>query len=280
MQQESGDIFRVDSRLSKGLFVFTVMIHYHARRKIPLPMNVLLAETIPYRRTFLSTILAKIPGVQLIEVATTFDEGFQKLHTDIFDLALINAHLETRQFEGIELCQCTRKSNKTLPLLMLSDVTSAHQLEPAFRAGVNDFITLPVQARELYLRVQSWVSLYQHGVFRPQVEYEGLKFLPERNEVYFQDCKLLLTKKERALLFLFLKTPEEILQEHYIRAKLWGDSQDTDVSRNIRSNVSLLRQALPSPCNKWIRTIKGRGYLLQRKGWLEDSDGPLFCLNT
>jgi len=227
-------------------------------------MNILIVEDDRRVAHFIHNILKNIPQLNLVEIAHTFEDGFQKVTCDIFDLALVDIDLGQKNLNGIDLCTTIRKNNEYMPLIMVTGFHDIDHLESAFAAGANDYISKPFHPKELILRVQRWFSLYCQGERKNALQYQELFYDQERNEFYYQNHKLHLTKKQKILLILFIKNPERLLSRQYIREKIWGDYPHIGKNRNLRSNIQILRNALEDFCADWIHTVRGEGYLLQK----------------
>lgn len=97
------------------------------------------------------------------------------------------------------------------------------------------------------------------------LEYAGITYDPWLDEVYFLGRKLALSRRAKMLMACFLKEAERVLSSGDLCNFLWGDYDFTAASRNVRSNIQLLRRALPDQVASWIRTVRGQGYILTKK---------------
>lgn len=71
-----------------------------------------------------------------------------------FDVLLLD--IKMPQMDGIELCKRIRKMARyrATPILMLTSATDKSQIERAFSAGANDYITKPFDVKDIVMRVK------------------------------------------------------------------------------------------------------------------------------
>src|SRR5262245_47517879 len=84
------------------------------------------------------------------------------------DLILVNASLQGAH-DGLALAQHIRNQHHTMPLILLTANGSEELAIAALRAGVNDYVKLPVAPEELLSRVRIQLS----SLRRPSVSVPG-----------------------------------------------------------------------------------------------------------
>ncbi len=227
-------------------------------------MNILIVEDEPIIAHSIRNIFLKTGLVNIIDIAHDLNSGYQKGVSGVYDILLIDIVLGTAQIGGIELLRSVRNKYSLLPVIMITSVRSISCLEEAFSLGVNEYITKPFHPRELEIRVRRWLHQKQ-GIFQEPFFYDDLEYLPQRHEFRFRGMPMALTKKNKELLSLFIRSPEKILSRQLIQEKLWGDEISSLQTRNIRSNIQILRRSLAGFGIDWIQTIRGEGYMLEKK---------------
>jgi two-component system, OmpR family, KDP operon response regulator KdpE len=91
--------------------------------------------------------------------------------------------------------------------------------------------------------------------------YKKLLYDIDRHEFIVEEKTIPLTKKSKYVLSIFFTHAEKLLSESFLIGKVWGDTC-IEVRRNIRINISRLRQALePFSIHTWIQNIHGEGYI-------------------
>jgi len=226
-------------------------------------MNVLIVEDEPLVAASIKNTLKKYTTVNIMKVANSFDNAKQHIQTNIFDIVLLDIFLGENKLNGLDLCKEIRKTNKQIPIMIITGFQSVQYLEEAFNCGANDYIRKPFNAKELALRVTRWTRFSKLTVATPIMRYKNLIYNAVHNQFYFDKTPIKLTKKNKTLLKLFIKSPETLLKTTYIKEKFWGDYYDIRKQRNLRSNIQSLRESLKDICPNWIQTIRGEGYILK-----------------
>jgi len=226
-------------------------------------MNILIVEDEVLIVRSLRKVCHNIPLVNTVDTALNYDDALLKASSGIYDLFLTDLSLGKHQDEGLELCRYFRERYQKTPIIIITSIYSIDFLERAFALGVNDYILKPFHPKELELRIQRWVK----GNDSPSITricYEQLSYDPITHEFFFDDMKIPLTKREKALLMILLRDPEKLIPTHVIEEKFWGDYSQRN--HNIRSNIQSLRKSLGHPCAAWIQTVRGEGYILKKDG--------------
>ena len=226
-------------------------------------MNILIVEDEPEIASVIKNIFCNNSSSHFVDISYSFESAFTKIHSEIFDMILLDIDLGASSHSGLDLCKIIRKNNKDIPIIIITAITSITYLEKAFHMGVNDYIKKPFHPTELSMRVTRWQELFQNNIKqRKQIEYQQLCYTIANNEFYFNGKPITLTKRNKKILSVFIKSPETIISSEILIQKVWGDFINTMKERNIRSNIQLLRKALDTSCGKWIQTVRGEGYIL------------------
>ncbi|NNE51573.1 MAG: response regulator [Sulfitobacter sp.] len=118
-------------------------------------MRILAVDDDPIILDLLPVILrqADLPQVTLASSPSSALELLDEVDTQ-FDCLLLDIMME--EMNGIELCQRIRKlpQYRHTPILMLTAVKDHSEIEAAFAAGANDYITKPFDVKEIATRVR------------------------------------------------------------------------------------------------------------------------------
>ena len=128
-------------------------------------LAILIVEAQAAVRQCLKTLL--LPCGSVVEALGPTD-AIRILQRQSPDLILVNASLQGAR-DGLALAQHIRKQHNTTPLILLTANGSEELAIAALRAGVSDYIKLPVAPEELLSRVRDQLSISR----RPSASVSG-----------------------------------------------------------------------------------------------------------
>jgi DNA-binding response OmpR family regulator len=227
-------------------------------------MNVLIVEDEEKVAKSIKKILFKSGSFNVIDLAGDYRSALNKAQSNVYDIILIDIYLKEDTTTGIDLLKKIRETDKKIPLIMITGFQDIKYLEEAFKYGASDYVKKPFDTKELELRIIRWMQLSDSLSYKKFLTYSELKFDFEKNQFFYKDNPIFLTKKNKILLQLFLDNPESMLSSTFVKEKLWGDYSVDRISRNLRSNIQSLRNALKPYCKNWIKTVRGEGYILKK----------------
>jgi len=188
-----------------------------------------------------------------IEMASDGVEGIKRLHTESFDLILLDVIMPN--LNGFEVAKMVR-SQSNIPIILLTALEEELDQLRGFDIGIDDYITKPFSFHVLIRRVRALLrrSTYKD---RPnllnynelQVDYEGYK-------AYVNKENISLTTKEFEILHLLLLNEKKVLTRETLVEKIWGYVYSGN-TRMIDTHIKNLRKKLNIP---YIKTVKGIGY--------------------
>ncbi|MBD2863346.1 hybrid sensor histidine kinase/response regulator [Paenibacillus oceani] len=131
------------------------------RDSIPLEREseytILVADDDPVNRQVLISLLSD--GNCSVVAASDGIEAIDALQRRRFDLAVIDLMMPGKS--GYEVCRSIRErfSLSELPVLLLTARNQSEDILTAFQAGVNDFVSKPVESGELKARIRTLLEL-------------------------------------------------------------------------------------------------------------------------
>lgn len=198
------------------------------------------------------------------DIANDGYTGKQKLESKKFDLVILDINLPL--INGYDLCRDIRKTDRRIPIIMLTAYGTSDNKITGFEAGADDYIVKPFDFRELLARVNVFIrrseSVRQDS---HKIRMADLEMDLNTKTVTRAGMKIDLTAKESLLLEIFLKNRDKLLTREFIIEKVWGI--DFDPSTNVIDvYVNYLRKKIDKNFDpKLIHTKFGFGFYCSDK---------------
>ena len=156
--------------------------------------------------------------------------------------------------DGIETCKALRSSPalKNVMIVFLSAVGSEETQLQGYDAGADDYINKPIKMNILRSRVQAILKRIEPI----EEDTTSIKIDREHYQVLKGGEKIVLPRKEFALLELLHSQPNKLFTREEIYANVWG-SKVVVGDRTIDVHIRKLRQKIG---DEHIITVKGVGY--------------------
>lgn len=222
--------------------------------------KLLVVEDSPEFQLMIKSALGR--GLQL-EVCSSLNEARQKVHSDSFDLILLDVVLPDGS--GFEFCSELQNGERTqsVPVIFLSGQQTVKDKVLGLTLGAEDYVTKPFDPTELKARVDSKLRKNQiKAQDETTIERGPLKMnLPNYSAIMSvsgKDTKLDLTPIEYKILYRLAKNPGYILTRQQLIDAVWGVGAYIE-DRSVDKHISSLRKKLGDFSNH-IRTVSGLGY--------------------
>jgi two-component system response regulator RstA len=195
------------------------------------------------------------------EIALDGKQALKAYSIRHFDLVILDLMLP--DIEGTELAT-QLKIIKACPILMLTAIDDELQEVQALDAGIDDYLSKPVQPQRLLARIKALLR----RVKNEHSDNDNSLILNEiSREVSYLGQKVMLTDAEFDLLDFFFKRPNQKISREQLIKGLRGFDYD-GLDRSIDMRVSALRKKLndENAPYRLIKTIRGFGYLFIMPG--------------
>ena len=180
-----------------------------------------------------------------------------------WDLILLDIMLP--DIDGIELLQYTRYKKIHTPILVISALGDPDDKIKALDYGADDYLTKPFLLRELIAHINALTRRAKLKYDEPSdiLECDNLKIYVDRHRVERAGKEIKLTLQEFKLLKLMMENKNKVLSRTQLLDTVWGVNYDTNTNV-VDVYISYLRNKIDTDGHtKLIRTIKGRGYMIQ-----------------
>lgn len=214
--------------------------------------------------------LAEILKKQLEESGFTADmandgySGRLKFEKSSYDLVILDINLPL--MNGYELCKEIRKTNQTVPVIMLTAFGSTENKITGFDAGADDYVMKPFDFRELLARINVFLKRSNLTDYsNRKLSIADLELDLDTKRVSRSGNRIELTTKEFSLMETLLRNKYKVLSREFILERVWD--LDFETGTNIIDvYVNYLRKKIDRDYEpKLIHTKFGFGFYCSDK---------------
>ncbi len=194
-----------------------------------------------------------------VDIARDGEEALYKFEINEYDFVLLD--LMIPKVNGIEVCKRIRKTNTSIPILMLTAKDAVEDKIIGLDAGADDYVTKPFSFSELVARIR---ALLRRGKLADPVilSLDALTLNPATKTAKRGNKNIVLTAREYELLEYFMRNQKVVLTKTRILEHVWDYSYE-GLSNIVETYVKYLRKKLrTTPEDKeLIHTRRGSGYI-------------------
>jgi len=197
-----------------------------------------------------------------VAIATTGEDAFFRLHTETFDLVVLDLMLPGRS--GIEILRSLRTRGVSTPVLVLSARDAVEDRVLGLDSGADDYVLKPFAFPELLARVR---ALLRRGrtdeLLRLRVGNLEMDRVTRR--VTRGDSVVALTAREFDLLEYLLRNQGRIVSREMLAHDVWKEpARATPLDNVIDVHMGRLRKKIdPDPEARLIHTVRGVGFVVR-----------------
>jgi DNA-binding response OmpR family regulator len=179
---------------------------------------------------------------------------------------VIISEIELLDLSGWDMLGILKKNDLTrsIPFVMVDSKDSAPGNEvKALNLGVDEYIHKPFMPEVLNARVKAILkrsldNMAQHKDTEETLKIGDIVLNMSTHEVFIKSKKIDLTPKEFALLYLFMKKQNRVLNRVFLSGTIW-EREYFDTSHTIDKHIANLRKKLGKE-GKRIETLPTIGY--------------------
>ncbi|MGY3725603.1 response regulator transcription factor [Granulicatella balaenopterae] len=194
-----------------------------------------------------------------VDLADSGEKGLELFEVEEYDLIILDLNLPSMSgFEVLKTIICNDEHAKVLILTAISCIESKIQ---GLDLGASDYLVKPFHFKELEARIRVLLRNNSLGN-KPILTYGDLSFNTIKRELYAREQKVILTRKETAIIeYLFLNQERMVTTEDLL-AHAW-DSRVDYFSNSVRVHLTTLRKKIKNVLGyNPIANKIGEGYYL------------------
>ena len=194
----------------------------------------------------------------LVDMASDGKTAIHHLEHSSFELVILDLNLP--DMSGHEVLRYIRKSNRTLPVLILTARDSIADKVENFELGADDYLTKPFSFTELVLRIKALLRRGHSPLSSNVLQVADLELDRVAHKVRRAGQIIELTSKEFSLLEHFMVNSGRVLSRTMIVENVWDQSFE-GLTNIVDVYVRQLRKKIDEghPL-KLFRTVRGVGY--------------------
>lgn len=196
-----------------------------------------------------------------VDVCDNGEDALYYMEERIHDLILLDRMLPL--IDGVTLLKKLRASDNETPVILLTALGDLQDKITGLDSGADDYLVKPFAFEELLARIRSICRRPRQYQAKETLSFGDITYDPASSLLSGSKGSCTLSKKEGALLKVFLNNSAQTLPRSTLLSKVWGI--DTDVEEgNLDNYMYFVRRRLKSvsQCVS-IRTVRGIGYHLE-----------------
>ncbi len=183
------------------------------------------------------------------------ESALDSILSNRYDMLLLDVNVP--EINGFEIVEYIKKELKnTTPVIFITSLTEAKNLEKAFDLGANDYLKKPFDLEELKIRIEHHLSKFSK---LDEIQVAEFEFLPKKQILKLGDKEFKLKQKESQILQFLLEQNGNIVSFDDIIFNIWGEN-DMPTYATIRTYIKNLRKILGADV---IENVKGDGYRIK-----------------
>ncbi len=189
------------------------------------------------------------------------EDALELVDKEHIDLVVLDIMMPI--MDGYEFTKVLREARNDLPILMVSAKQLPSDRHQGFLAGIDDYITKPIDEQEMLLRIKALLRRARIASER-KIEIGNVTLDYDSMTVTRNGETQELPHKEFMLLYKLLSYPGKIFTRIQLMDEIWGNDSDTGWE-TLTVHVGRLRKRF----EKWdefeIESVRGLGYKAVKK---------------
>jgi len=217
-------------------------------------VHILVVDDDKNTRRFMKAVLEE--EQYIVFTASNGVEALDILDTTHIDLVVLDIMMP--KMDGYEFTEILRSVQNELPILMVSAKQLPADRKKGFQVGIDDFMTKPVDAEEMVLRIKALLRRAKITSER-KIMIGNVVLDADSLSVAREGETQVLPQKEFQLLFKLLSYPGKIFTRIQLMDEIWGTESDSGWE-TVTVHVGRLRRRFEGWSEFQIESVRGLGY--------------------
>ena len=199
-----------------------------------------------------------------VEQEYSGQDAYLIARSNIYDLIILDLMLP--EMSGYEVLRRLRAEKINTPVLILTAKDGLDDKLKGFDYGADDYLAKPFESKELLARIEAILRRSKKSMDSNILKFKDLTLNLETRQVKVGEEEIMLLGKQFDMLEYLLGFKDTIITKEQIFDKIWGFNSET-TANVVEVYASGIRKALKkSGYDKYIKTIRGVGYMLTERG--------------
>lgn len=177
------------------------------------------------------------------------------------DVGLVLLDIGLPDGDGFQLCRKVKREGQT-PVIFLTAKEDETDVVKGLDMGADDYVIKPFRNRELVSRIRS--VLRRSGKGTSVLRCGDITLNTETGKVTRCGSEIGLTKLEYKILSNMMSCPGKLFTRDEILSDIWDISGNFVNDNTLSVTVKRLREKLGDSDGRFIKTVRGMGYRLER----------------
>lgn len=186
--------------------------------------------------------------------------GYMMAKEGIYDIIILDLMLP--EMSGDDVLEKIRNDKVFTPVLILTAKDGIDDKIKGFNLGADDYLVKPFEREELIARLNAIIRRTNGNYVENVLEYKNMKLILNTRKLIINDEEISLQGKQFDILEYLINAKNTIVTKEQIFERIWGFDSET-TTNVVEVYASSLRKVLKKyDCDKYIKTIRGVGYIL------------------
>lgn len=197
----------------------------------------------------------------VVDLCRDGEEALYYMRENMHDLVILDRMLPL--MDGVSVLKEARREHIGTPVIFLTALGELNDRLTGLDCGADDYMVKPFAFEELLARIRCILRRPGKRDDSALFKLGNIAFDPEAGRLSCGLKECTLSRREGALLEVFLRNPGQILPRPMLISRVWG--LDTDVEEgNLDNYIHFLRRRLKSVDSTLsLKTVRGVGYQLE-----------------